>query len=54
MKTKENLLRLIADFVDMLKMYGANNKTLIELLTLNGFTLDEIADWYALDTGETK
>jgi hypothetical protein len=49
MKTQQNLLRLVADLVEMLKGYGANPNTLIELLTLNGFTLDEIAEWYGIE-----
>jgi hypothetical protein len=51
---KDNLFRLVADLVEMLVEYGCENDILISTLIYYGITKEQIAEWYGLDTGETK
>jgi hypothetical protein len=53
-QTKDNLYSVIADLVQMLSEYGCENDSIIETLKYYGFTNEQIAEWYGLDTGETK
>jgi hypothetical protein len=49
---KHALFSAIADLVQALLEYGCEAKTIIEMLSYYGFTKEQIAEWYALDTGE--
>jgi hypothetical protein len=51
---KDNLFRLVAELVEMLIEYGCDHDSLIHTLTHYGFTNEQIAEWYGLDTGEKK
>jgi hypothetical protein len=53
-QTKDNLYSVIADLVEALLEYGCDHDSLIHTLTQYGFTNEQIAEWYGLDTGETK
>ena len=45
---KDNLFRLIADLVEMLKEYVDNYDKIIQLLEYNGLTGEQAIEWYGL------
>ncbi len=52
MITKNKLFSLIADLINMLMEYGANENSIIHTLKYYDFTEEEIKEWYGL--GITK
>jgi hypothetical protein len=46
--TKDNLLRVVADLVDMLREYGVEYETLTQTLLYHGFTKKQIEEWYGV------
>jgi hypothetical protein len=45
---KDNLFRLVADLVEMLKEYVDNYDKIIQLLEYNGLTGEQAIEWYGL------
>jgi hypothetical protein len=45
---KDNLFRLIADLVEMLKNYVGDYDKIIELLEFHGLTGEQAIEWYGL------
>lgn len=46
--SKVNLFSAVAELVQMLKDYGAEDSTLISVLGQYGFTKQQIAEWYGI------
>jgi hypothetical protein len=53
-QTKDNLYSVIADLVNLVMEHSNDSSEIIYILQQYGFTNEQIAEWYGLDTGETK
>jgi hypothetical protein len=53
-QTKDNLYSVIADLVNLVMEHSNDSSEIVYILKQYGFTNEQIAEWYALDTGETK
>ena len=53
-QTKDNLYSVIADLVNLVMEHSNDSGEIVYILKQYGFTNEQIAEWYALDTGETK
>jgi hypothetical protein len=46
--TKNKLFAAVAELVQMLRDYGAEDNALIYILSQYGFTKEQIAEWYGI------
>ena len=50
--TKDNLFGVIADLVNLVMEHSNDSSEIVYILKQYGFTNEQIAEWYSLDTGE--
>jgi hypothetical protein len=50
--TKDKLFSAIADLVNLVMEHSNDSSEIVYILKQYGFTNEQIAEWYALDTGE--
>lgn len=51
-KQSDNLYRLVADLVEMLIEYGAEENSILEVLDYHGITKEQAKEWYGIDVSD--
>jgi hypothetical protein len=46
--TKDNLFKVVADLIEMVKEFGQDDQSIIDVLCFYGFTKEQLNEWYGL------